>query len=109
MLDPFAFGVVAVGTSGPLQSQAAADLDDVVRDDSKADPSLHTFQASIAAAVQPMTTFQHADAALASGPPTLPGAEPTRSLQFSPLAAFGAPTRQRDSRHSHSLDGFLIL
>jgi hypothetical protein len=62
-----------------------------------------------ATAIQPMTTLQHTDAAFASGPPTLPDTEPTRSLQSSPLAAFAAPTRHRDSRHSHFLDGLLIL
>src|SRR5712692_11825730 len=101
--------VIAVGTSGPLQCQAATNLDDVVRDHPKANPSLHAFKASVPAAIQSMTTLQHADAAFASGPPALPGSEPTRSLQFSPLAAFGAPTRHRDARYSHSLDGLLIV
>ena len=108
-LDPFASRVVAVGTSDSLQSQAATYLNNIVCDYPKANPALHTFEASIAAAIQSMTTLQHADAALASGPPTLPGAEPTRFLQSSPVAAFGAPARHRDSRYAHSLDGLLIL
>jgi len=53
--------------------------------------------------------LQHANAAFASGPLALPGPEPTRSLQFSSLAAFAVAIRHRDSRHSHSLDGLLIL
>ena len=107
-LDPFTSRVVAVGTLGPLQGQTAPDLDNVVRDYSKANPSLHTCKASIPATIQSMTTLQHADAAFASGPPTLPGSEPTHSLQFSSLAAFGAPTRHRDARYAHSLDALLI-
>src|SRR5712692_6544114 len=108
-LDPFASRARAATTLGPLHSEIAADLDDVVRDHSKANPSPHTCKASVPAAIQSMTTLQHADAAFASGPPALPGSEPTRSLQFSPLAAFGAPTRHRDARYSHSLDGLLIV
>jgi hypothetical protein len=100
---------MVVGTSGPLQCQAATDLDDVVRDHPKTNPAPHTFEPSIPTAIQSMASLQHADAAFASGSPALPGPEPTRSLQFSPLAAFGVATRHCDSPHSHSLDGLLIL
>jgi len=108
-LDPFAFRVVAVGISGPLQCQAATDLDDVVCDHPKTNPALHTFEPSIPTAIQSVAPLQHANAAFASGPLALPGPEPTRSLQFSSLAAFAVAIRHRDSRHSHSLDGLLIL
>jgi hypothetical protein len=100
---------VAGATSGALRSETAADLNEVVGHNSKTDPPLHTFEPFIAAAIQSVASLQHANAALASGPPALPGPEPTRSLQFSPLAAFAAPTRHRHSRHSHSLDGLLVL
>src|ERR1700740_3071600 len=96
---------VAVGTSGPLQSQAATDLNNVVCDYPKANPALHTFEPSVPTAIQSMAPLQHAYAAFASGPPALSGSEPTRSLQFSPLAASAVAIRHRDSRHSHSLDG----
>ena len=108
-LNSFALRVVAVKTSGSLQGEAAADLDDVVGDNAKADPALYTCAPSIAAAIQSVAPLQHADAAFASGPPALSGSEPTRSLQFSPLAAFAVAIRHRDSPHSHSLDGLLIL
>jgi hypothetical protein len=80
-------------------------LDDIVRDHSKTNPSLHAFKASIPAAIQSMTTLQYADTAFAASPPALPRLEPTRSLQFSPLTTFRAPARHRDSRYPHSLDG----
>jgi hypothetical protein len=108
-LTRFVLRASAATALGPLHSKIATYLDDVVRDHSKADPSLHAFKASIAAAIQSMTTLQHADATFSSSPPTLPGAEPTRALQYSPLAAFGAPTRHRDSGHSHSLNGLFIF
>ena len=92
-----------------MQGEAAADLDDLVGDNAKADPSLHTFETSIAAAIQSVAPLQHANATFASGPPALSGSKPTRFLQFSPLAAFAVATRHRDSRHSHSLDGLLIF
>jgi hypothetical protein len=101
--------VAAVGMSSRLQCQATTDLDDVVCDHPKANPALHAFEPSISTAIQSVAPLQHADAAFASGPPALPSSEPTRSLQFSPLAAFGAGTRHRDSRHAHSLNGLLIL
>ena len=100
---------MAVGNSGPLQCQAATDLDDVVGDHPKPNPAPHSFKASVPAAIQSVAPLQHANAAFASGPPALPGSEPTRFLQFSSLAAFAVATRHRDSRHSHSLDGLLIL
>ena len=106
-LDPSACRVVPVKSSSSLQGQAATDLDDVVRDHPKANPAPHTFEPSIPAAIQSVASLQHANAAFASGPPALPSSEPTRFLKFSPLAAFGAPTRHRDSNHSHSLDGLL--
>ena len=92
-----------------MQGQAAADLDDVVGDNAKADPALHTFEPSISAAIQSVASLQHANAAFASGPPALSGPEPTRFLQFSSLAAFAVATRHCDSPHSHSLNGLLIL
>jgi hypothetical protein len=92
-----------------LQGEAAADLDDVVGDNAKADPALHAFETSIAAAIHSMAPLQHANATFASGPPALSGAKPTRFLQFSPLAAFAVGTRHCDSPHSHSLDGLLIF
>jgi len=108
-LDLFGVRASATAALSPLQSKIATYLDDVVRDYSKTNPSLHTFKASIPAAIQSMTTLQYADTAFAAGPPALPGLEPTRSLQFSPLTTFRAPTRHCDSRYAHSLDGLLIL
>jgi hypothetical protein len=64
--------------SSSLQGQAAADLDEVVGDNAKADPALHTFEPSISAAIQSVAPLQHANAAFASDPPT-------RFLQFSSL------------------------
>jgi len=42
-----------------LQGQAAADLDDVVGEHSKANPTLYTFEPSISAAIQSMAPLQH--------------------------------------------------
>jgi hypothetical protein len=64
---------------GPLHGEIMAYLNDVVRHHPDGDPSLYTFKASIPAAIQSMTTLQHADAALAAGPRALPCSEPTRS------------------------------
>ena len=108
-LDAFASRVVAGATSGPFHSETAADLNNVVGDDSKSDPPLHAREASIAATTQSMSALQHADAALASGSPSLSSTEPTLFLNFLALQASGAPAGNRYSRNSHGLDGLLIL
>jgi hypothetical protein len=89
---------VAVGTSGPLQSQAATDLNNVVCDYPKANAALHTFEPSVPTAIQSMAPLQHAYAAFASGPPALSGSEPTRVLcsflrSLRLLLQFGTATR----------------
>jgi hypothetical protein len=66
-LDSFASRSRTFTTLGPLHSLTADDLDEVVRDHPKSDPSLHTFKASIAAAIQPTMPLQHADTSFASG------------------------------------------
>src|ERR1700741_5473157 len=100
---------MAVGTSGPLQCQTTTSLADIVRDHPKANAAPHTFEPSIPTAIQSVASLQHANAAFASGPPALPGPEPTRFLKFSPRAAFAVTIRHRHSRHPHFLDGLLIL
>src|SRR5215470_19439177 len=42
-----------------------ADVDDVVGDDSEADPALHSDEALVSAPVEAMSAFDHADASLA--------------------------------------------
>jgi len=80
----------------------------VVGDNAKADPALHTFEPSISAAIQSVALLQgHANAAVALGQRALSGPEPTGFLQFSPLAAFAVAIRHRDSRQSDSLE-FLL-
>src|SRR5258707_10495358 len=74
---PFASRVVAGETSSALRSETAADLNEVVGHNSKTDPPLHTFEPSIPTAIQSVASLQHANAAFASGPPALPGSEPT--------------------------------
>src|SRR5262245_32986731 len=66
----------------------AADVDDVVGDHAEADPALHSNEALVAAAVEPMSALSHTDASLAAGAPFLAVAEPALPL----LAfAFGTP------------------
>jgi len=80
-----------------LQGQAATDLDDVVRDHPKANLARHTFEPSIPTAIQSVASLQHANVAHASGPPALPGPEPTRFVKFLRslllLLRLGAATR----------------
>jgi hypothetical protein len=51
----------------------AADVDEVVGDHTQPDPAVHSDEALEAAAVEAVSAFDHADAALASGAPFLTG------------------------------------
>ena len=66
-----------------------ANIDDVVGDDAKPDPTLHSGIALIAAAAEPMSPLDDADASLASGPPFLAVAEPALLLFAFALRALG--------------------
>jgi hypothetical protein len=49
-------------------------MDEIVGDDAESHPALHPIQAVIAATIQSVVAFQHADAVFAPGPPFLSGA-----------------------------------
>ena len=66
-----------------------ANIDDVVGDDPKPDPTLHSGIALIAAAAEPVSPLDDADASLASGPPFLAVAEPALLLFAFALRALG--------------------
>jgi hypothetical protein len=74
-----------------------ANIDEVVGDDAKPDPALHSGIALIAAAAEPMSPFDHADASLASGPPFLAVAEPALLLFAFALGAFGGAIGNADA------------
>ena len=62
-----------------LLVEGAADVDEIVGDDAEADPAFHSVVALVAAAVEAVPAFGHADAALASGAPFLPLTEPEKT------------------------------
>ena len=66
-----------------------ADVDEVVGDDAEANPALHAGVALVAAAVEAMSTFDHADAPLAAGAPGLARPEPAFLLFAPALCTFG--------------------
>jgi hypothetical protein len=79
-------GVVsAFGCDG----ECVADVDQVVGDDTEADPALDAGQAFVAAAVQAVASLQKADAAFTAGAPLLGVAEPTLLLEPIALRALG--------------------
>src|SRR5437879_8532224 len=55
-----------------------------------------------------MAALEHADAPLASGPPSLARAEPTLLLPSPALLAARAPVGNRHSLHAHGLNRFLV-
>src|SRR5215472_9935267 len=56
---------------GRLGGDKAADIDEIIRDDPKADPTFHAVVAAITATLEAMSTLADADAPLASGTPSL--------------------------------------
>src|SRR5258705_12411822 len=72
-----------------LVFHCATDVDDVVGDDAEPDPTLHSGIAFVAAAIEPVSPLDHADASLASGPPFLSVAEPALPLLSFALGALG--------------------
>ena len=83
-------------------------MDEIVGDDAESHPALHPVQAAIAATIQSVATFQHADTAFAPGPPFLSGAEPTPLLQLPPFFAVRAAVGNGDPRHSQFLHLFFV-
>src|SRR5437879_8881490 len=60
--------------SSTLHREAPADLDQVIGDHAESNPAFHAVESSVAATTQSMAALEHADAPLASGPPSLAGA-----------------------------------
>ena len=75
----------------------------IVGDHTQADPPPHSGIALIEASPETMSSLQHADAALAAGPPFLTLFEPALLLFALPLSAFGGAIRD-----AHALDTSLV-
>ena len=75
----------------------AADVDEVVGDHAEPDPALHSGVALVAAAIEPVSPLDHADASLASGPPFLAVAEPALLLLAFALGALGGAIGNADA------------
>src|SRR5262245_13576563 len=57
------------GLRAGLLGHGAADVEQIVGDHAEANPALHAGLASVSAAVQPVPSLGHGDAAFAAGPP----------------------------------------
>src|SRR5271167_2970187 len=64
-----------------LLFQCTANVEEIVGDDSEPDPTLHSGLTLVAAAAEPVSPLEHADASLASGPP-FPAVAETALLLF---------------------------
>ena len=82
-----------------------ANVDEVVGNHTEPDPTLHPGIAFVSAAVEPMPTLDHADAALAPRPPFLPIAEPTLLLLAFALGALGRAIGNADALDALGLGG----
>jgi hypothetical protein len=63
-----------------LLFHSSTDVDDIVSGDTKADPAFHSDEALVAATIEAMSPFDHADTALGPGAPFLAVAELALSL-----------------------------
>src|SRR3954462_15368739 len=94
---------------GGLLCHGVADGDEVVGDDAEADPALHAGIAFVAAAVEAMAAFDHADAALAAGAPRLARPEPALLLLASAFGALGRAIGNADALDTLGLRCRLVL
>src|SRR5271166_171138 len=94
---------------GRLGSDSAAEIDEIVGDDPKPDPALHSIVAGISAPVEAMSSLAHTDAALAPGAPSLPVAEPALLLFAPAVGAFGGSIGNADSFDASGLCRDLVL
>src|SRR6516164_10965626 len=92
LFHPGAVGLLSI----PPACQNCSHIDERVCDHSESDPPFHPFLSPIAAAVEPVPSFEHADPALAPRPPFLPLAEPAFLLVLASCRAVGRTIRDRD-------------
>ena len=90
-------GLAGSGLAWRACFSSTADVDEVVGDHAEPDPALHAGIAFVAAAVEPVSPFDHADAPLASGPPFLAVAEPALLLLALALGALGGAIGNADA------------
>ena len=87
----------------------ATDVDDVVGDDAETHPAVHSDGALVSAAVEAVSSFDDADASLASGAPFLAVAESALSLLALAFRAFGRAIGNANALDPLRLCGGFIL
>src|SRR5258708_26007333 len=76
------------------------DVDDVIGDDSQTDPTFDAWNALVAGPIQPMSSFENADAAFAASAPLLSLLEPALLLFLLAFFTFGGATGNGHSLHA---------
>ena len=89
--------------------QCTADVEEIVGDDAEPDPTLHSGLALVAAAAEPVSPLDDADASLASGPPFLAVAEPALLLFALALGAFGGAVGNADALDARAFAAVSLL
>src|SRR5712664_2798325 len=95
--------------SGPLQREAAPDLDHIIGDHTQSHPTLHAVEPAIRATTHSMSPFQGADAALTSGSPPLSTTKPALPIKSFAFRALRLLIRHRQPSHAHGAGSFFIL
>src|SRR5271157_5396578 len=89
--------------------EGVSDADEIVADHAEPDPAPHAVVALVAAASEPVAPLDHADAALRSGAPLLPVAEPALLLLAFAVGAFGGAIGNAHALDAFGLRGSLVL
>jgi hypothetical protein len=92
-----------------LLGESATNIDEIVGDHAKPNPTLHPVVTFVPAAIEAMSTLGHADAPLASGSPFLTVAEPALFLLAFALSAFGGAIGDADTLDALCFRNFLIF
>src|SRR5436305_4560625 len=92
-----------------LLGHDAADVEEVVGDHPEANPALHPGIPFVPAAIEPVSTLDHADATLGAGPPFLAVAEPALLLLAFALGALGGAIRGADALDARGFRSRLVF
>ena len=91
------------------RTSVGGDADQVIRNDTKPDPAMHSVETAIAAPNESMASFQDTNAAFRPDTPSLATTEPRLAFVGSPLSRFRTTPGQHDAADAAFARRLLVL